>query len=116
MITLLTVVPGVSVIPSQGAGVGRELTINGQRTDANYFMVDGVSANTGVSSASGGTGYSAGFTGGTPSETVLGTTHSLVPLDVFEEFRTTTSTYSAEYGRTPGGQFLFNTRSGAHRK
>jgi hypothetical protein len=112
--SLLTLVPGVSMVPSQGAGVGGELSVNGERTEANYFMVDGVSANTGVSAASGGTGFSAGFTGGTPSETVLGTTHSLVPLDALEEFRTTTSTYSAEYGRTPGGQFVFNTRSGAN--
>ena len=34
-------------------------------------------------------------------------------IDALQEFRATTSTYSAEYGRTPGGQFSFTTRSGA---
>jgi len=31
-----------------------------------------------------------------------------------QEFRAATSTYSAEYGRSPGGQFLFTTRSGTN--
>ena len=46
--------------------------------------------------------------------TALGTTQSLVPADALQEFRILSSTYSAEFGRTPGGQFTFVTRSGAN--
>lgn len=45
---------------------------------------------------------------------MLGTTQSMVSIDALEEFRAITSTYSAEYGRTPGGQFIFTTRSGTN--
>jgi hypothetical protein len=110
---LMTLAPGVLIVPSQGVGQSGELSVNGQRTEANYFTVDGVSANIGASvSSSGFTG--AGFGGATPGETALGTTQSLVSVDALQEFRATTSTYSAEYGRTPGGQFSFQTRSGAN--
>jgi Carboxypeptidase regulatory-like domain/TonB-dependent Receptor Plug Domain len=110
--SLLTIVPGVSVVPSQGPSIGGEVSVNGQRTEANYFTVDGVSANTGASAVSGTTGFGGGFNGSTPAETVLGTTQSLISVDALEEFRATTSTYSAEYGRSPGGQFQFNSRAG----
>jgi hypothetical protein len=111
--SLMTLAPGVLIVPSQGVGQSGELSVNGQRTEANYFTVDGVSANIGASvSSSGFTG--AGFGGATPGETALGTTQSLVSIDALQEFRATTSTYSAEYGRTPGGQFSFQTRSGTN--
>ncbi|WP_263359114.1 TonB-dependent receptor [Acidicapsa ligni] len=111
--SLMTLAPGVSIVPSQGVGQSGELSVNGQRTEANYFTVDGVSANTGASvSPSGFTG--AGFTGATPGETALGTTQSLVSIDALQEFRAITSTYSAEYGRTAGGQFALYTRSGTN--
>jgi len=38
----------------------------------------------------------------------------LVSLDALQEFRINTSTYSAEYGRTPGGQISFQTRPGTN--
>ena len=111
--SLMTLAPGVLLVPSQGVGQSGELSVNGQRTEANYFTVDGVSANTGASvSSSGYTG--AGFAGATPGETALGTTQSMVSIDALEEFRSTTSTYSAEYGHVPGGQFSFQTRSGTN--
>jgi hypothetical protein len=108
--SLLTAVPGVSVVPSTGNGESGEFTVNGQRTEANYFTVDGVSANTGASPA--GIGFGGGFSGTTPNETVLGTTQSLLSVDALQEFRATTSSFSAEYGRTPGGQFSIVSRSG----
>lgn len=109
----MTLAPGVLVVPSQGVGQSGELSVNGQRTESNYFIVDGVSADIGASvSSSGFTG--AGFAGATPGETALGTTQSLVSIDALQEFRATTSTYSAEYGRGPGGQFSFQTRSGTN--
>ncbi len=111
--SLIAIAPGVSVVPSQGVGQSGEFSVNGQRTEANYFTVDGVSANTGASvSPSGFTG--AGFTGATPGESALGTTQSMVSIDALQEFRAITSTYSAEYGRTTGGQFDLITRSGTN--
>jgi len=111
--SLMTLAPSVLVVPSQGVGQSGELSVNGQRTESNYFTVDGVSTDIGASvSSSGFTG--AGFTGATPGETALGTTQSLVSIDAFQEFRASSSTYSAEYGRGPGGQFSFETRSGTN--
>ncbi len=110
--SLMTQVPGVLVVPSTGVGQSGEISVNGQRTEANYFTVDGVSATTGAIPYS--PGSSAGYSGSLAGETVLGTTQSLVSIDALQEFRATTSTYSAEYGRTPGGQFTFTTRSGTN--
>jgi carboxypeptidase family protein len=110
--SLLALVPGSTVVPSSGVGMSGEVTVNGQRPEANYYMIDGVSANTGGSTVS--TGNGGGFSGNTPGETALGTTQGMVSLDALQEFRASTSTYSAEYGRTPGGQFSFNTRSGTN--
>src|SRR5260370_32422076 len=42
------------------------------------------------------------------------TTQSLVSLDALQECRVQTSSYSAEFGRTPGGQISFVTRSGTN--
>lgn len=110
--SLMTQVPGVNVVPSSGVGQSGEISVNGQRTEANYFTVDGVSATTGAIPYS--PGSSAGYSGSLAGETVMGTTQSLVSIDALQEFRATTSTYSAEYGRTPGGQFTFTTRSGTN--
>jgi len=110
--SLETLVPGVVVVPSSGVGASGEISVNGQRTESNQFTVDGVSAMTGVAAGSliGGSGYS----GSTPSQTALGTTQSIVSVDALQEFRASTSTYSAEYGRSPGGQFSFATRAGTN--
>lgn len=110
--SLLTVVPGVQLVPSNGIGYGGEVAVNGQRTESNNFTVDGISANTGVSTFAGGVG--GGYSGTVPGESALGTTQSMASIDDLQEFRATTSTYSAEYGRTPGGQFTFSTRSGTN--
>ncbi len=86
--------------------------MNGQRPESNSFFVDGISAdsNGGVIS-----GHSrAVSTGSAAGATALGTTQSLVSVEALQEFRVLTSSYSAEYGRTPGGQFTFLTRSGTN--
>ena len=109
--SLMTLAPGVLVVPSAGSGQSGEMSVNGQRTEANYYTIDGVSANTGASVSS--SGYpGGGFSGSTPQGSALGTTQAIVSIDALEQFRASTSTYSAEYGRTPGGQFSFSTRSG----
>lgn len=111
--SLLTLTPGVTaVVSSRGVGQSGSMSVNGQRTEANYFTVDGVSANTGAYPST--PGWGAGYGGSTPGETALGTTQSLVSVEALQEFRAVTSTYSAEYGRSPGGQFSFTTRSGTN--
>jgi hypothetical protein len=110
--SLITMAPGVATVPTPGAGRSGEFTVNGQRTEGNYFTVDGVSVNTGAPAL--GSVNSSGVGGSTPGETALGTTQSLVSVDALQEFRINTSTYSAEYGRTPGGQVSFLTRSGTN--
>jgi Carboxypeptidase regulatory-like domain/TonB dependent receptor len=89
-----------------------QFSVNGQRTESNYYSVDGVSANFG-----GTVGQPAvtANTGSLPASTILGTTQGLVSVDALEEFRVQSSSYSAEYGHSPGGQFDFVTRSGTNR-
>ena len=110
---LLTLAPGVSQVAlsagsGNGVGYSGDIVVNGQRAESNYFTVDGVSANVGAQS---GGGQGAGVSGNLPSFTALGTTQGIVSVDAFDQFRSNTSTYSAEYGRSPGGQFAFSTRN-----
>jgi hypothetical protein len=76
------------------------------------FFVDGVSANINSGLTNGSSRFT--ITGSSGGGTALGTTQSLVSIDALQEFRVLSSTYSAEYGRTPGGQFTFLTRSGTN--
>jgi hypothetical protein len=76
-------------------------------------MVDGVSANTGIASSSLNFPDASG-SGQTAGTTALGGTNSLVSLDALQEFRIETSTYAAEFGRTPGGQISLLTRGGTN--
>lgn len=81
--SLLELTPGInainpmSVTPANVQSAQGQFTVNGQRPDANYFIVDGVSANTGASSGGvlgqSGTGslpaqgsHRSGFRAGTP--------------------------------------------------
>src|SRR5207245_3071307 len=88
-----------------------QFSIGGQRTDANNFTVDGVSANFGVN-GSGAIGQSG--TGTAQAFSVLGSTSSLVSVEALQEFRVETSSYAPEFGRTPGGQVILVTRSGTN--
>jgi len=106
---LIQLAPG-TVSAANGSGY---YSIDGQRTDANNFTVDGVSANLGGYNNTGSPGLS-GLTGNAPSQTALGTTQSLASIDSLQEFKIQTSGYAAEYGRTPGGQVAFSTRSGTN--
>ena len=109
--TLIQLTPGVVPTVSQAADSG-QFSVNGQRTNANYWMVDGVSANIGIAALSPQGGE--GFAGSTGSFSVLGGTNSLVSVDALQEFRIQTSTYAPEFGRTPGGQISIVTRSGTN--
>ena len=78
--------------------------------DANYWTVDGVSANFGISSHGPGDGAS----GSQVATNVLGGTNAIVSVDALKEFRIDTSTYSPEFGRLMGGQISILTRSGTN--
>src|SRR5207245_9539714 len=62
----------------------------------------------------GNTSFAGATSGSVPGATALGTTQALVSVDDLQEFRVQSSTYSAEYGRNPGGQFAFTTKSGTN--
>jgi hypothetical protein len=107
--TLLQLTPGVVIAPANSSS--GQFSIAGQRTDANNFTVDGVSANFGVIAAfsPGGSG-----TGTAQAFSALGGTSSLVSVDALQEFRVETSSFAPEFGRTPGGQVILTTRSGTN--
>ena len=108
--TLINLTPGVVVTPSTFNDQG-QFSVNGQRADANYFTVDGVSANFGV------TGFIAmmqSASGALPALSASGGTNSLVSVDAMQEFRIQTSSFAPEFGRTPGGQISIATRSGTN--
>jgi hypothetical protein len=112
--SLLYLTPGVTLNvgsgPTNGAATG-QFTVNGQRASANYWMVDGVGANIGISSSF---MASNGPSGSLGAFNAIGGTNSLVSVDALQEFRIQTSTYAPEFGRTPGGQISIVTRSGAN--
>lgn len=108
--TLIMLTPGTVVTPTAFNDQG-QFSVNGQRADANYFMVDGVSANFGV------TGYFPMMqtaSGALPALSASGGTNSLVSVDAMQEFRIQTSSFAPEFGRTPGGQISIVTRSGTN--
>jgi len=107
---LIMLTPGIVVTQTAFDDQG-QFSVNGQRADTNYFTVDGVSADFGV------TGYgplvqTAG--GALPALSALGGTNSLVSVDAMQEFRIQTSSFAPEFGRTPGGQISIVTRSGTN--
>jgi hypothetical protein len=109
--SLLELTPGYAVtVPTfvqSGFALG-QLSFNGQRANANYFMVDGMSWNFNIY----GLGQSVGGT--IPAFTIAGTTNGLVPVDAMQEFRVLTSSFAPEFGRTPGAQVSIITRSGTN--
>ena len=110
LVGLLELTPGVLVTPATSGEAG-QFTANGQRANANYFTLDGISANTGVS----GTGIPAQFSSGSlPGMTALGSTHNLISIEALEEFRIATSSFAPEFGRLPGAQVIVTSRSGTN--
>jgi hypothetical protein len=108
--TLIGLTPGVVYTASSVLEQG-QFSVNGQRANANYFTVDGVSANFGISPTTelGQTG-----SGAVPALGASGGTNTLVSVDAIEEFRVQTSTFAPEFGRQPGAQISVATRSGGN--
>lgn len=109
--SLIALTPGVVFTKSNAGNEQGQFSVNGQRANANYFTIDGVSANI-------GTGAQAGFTqsevGSQPAFTASGGTNGLVSVDALQEFRVLTSTFAPEFGRSPGAQVQIVTRSGTN--
>ena len=109
--SLLDLTPGVVLAPAVPFEQG-QFSVNGQRPDANYFMVDGVGANLGA--AGNGELLRQGGAGQLPATSAFGGMSNLVSLDALQEFRIQTSTFAPEYGRTPGAQVSVVTKSGTN--
>jgi len=109
--SLISLTPGVVLTKAVGSEQG-QFSVNGQRADANYFTVDGVSANVGVSP---GFSLNQSGAGALPGLSASGSTNNLVSVDALQEFKVQTSTYAPEFGRTPGAQVQILTRAGTNR-
>jgi hypothetical protein len=90
-----------------------QFSIDGQRTDANYFSIDGVSANVGITQGSNVYLGSAGA-GSSPATSNNGGYNNLVSVDDMQEYKIQTNSFDAEYGRSPGAQLSIVTRSGTN--
>ncbi len=108
--SLITLTPSVVVTPVTSGSPG-QFSINGQRPDANYFTVDGVSANVSVGA---GASVLAGASGSGVQPSASGGFNNLASIDAIQEFKIQTSTFAPEFGRTPGGQVSIITRSGGN--
>ena len=113
---LISLTPGIVTQSPQTTtatvGTAGDFSVNGQRTESNYYTVDGVAANISAGNGGGTAGPSTG--GALSGSTALGTTQTLLSVDALQEFRVQSSTYSAAYGRSPGGQFSLVSRSGTN--
>jgi len=119
---LIELTPGVDAIPVSERSRG-QFSINGQRSDANYFTVDGISVNfaapnsqtrnSSPRSAPATSGQAGG--GMLPAHNFLGTFSNLLAPDAVQEFKIRTSTYAPESGHLPGGQVDLVSCSGGNR-
>jgi hypothetical protein len=110
LLQLLDAAPGTNVTPATRGEAG-QFTTAGQRPNTNYFTVDGVSANNGVTAG----GIPAQSTGGTlPPVSAFGSLDSLISPEVVDEFSIRTSSTGAEMGRLPGAQIAITSQSGAN--
>ncbi|MBV9507186.1 MAG: carboxypeptidase regulatory-like domain-containing protein, partial [Acidobacteriia bacterium] len=109
LLGLVEMAPGTNVVPATRGDAGQFVT-DGQRPNTNYFAVDGISANHGISAG----GVPAQPTGGTlPVLSALGSLDSLIPIDSVQEFEIRTSTSEARFGRLPGANLEISSRSGS---
>jgi hypothetical protein len=106
---LIMLSPGTVLTKASAAEEG-QFSVNGQRADANYFTVDGVSANASISGGNPGQATA----GSLPGLSAGGGTNTLVSVDALQEFRIQTSSYAPEFGRTTGAQVQMITRSGTN--
>ncbi len=118
---LLLMAPGVIAVTSGTGDSG--IHANGLRSNTNYFMIDGTSANSSPTIASISMGMGGGPMGGGPGGMGGGSSSSsgssdngslLLPMDAVQEVRVQTSTFAPEFGRSPGAQVSIMSRSGTN--
>ena len=94
--------PGVLAFPHRDGGSvvahGLGMSVNGQDPRSNVYLIDGTLQND--------------FTNG-PAGSAAGTA---LGLDTIREFRVEANAYSAEFGRSSGGQISVLTKSGSNRR
>jgi hypothetical protein len=108
--SLITLSPGV-VLTTTAYNSQGQFSVNGQRSDSNYFTVDGVSANVGVAA---GNPVNSSAAGALPAFSIAGGTSSLISVDAMQEFKIQTSSFAPEFGRTPGAQISIASRPGTN--
>ena len=109
---LISLTPGNVTAKTYYTASG-QFSIDGQRTDANYFSIDGVSANVGITQGSNVYLGSAGA-GAAAATSNNGGYNNLVSVDDMQEYKIQSNSFDAEYGRSPGGQLSIVTRSGTN--
>jgi len=116
LLTLLEVTPGVIITPASSGVEAGQFSAGGQRADANYFTVDGVSVNDGIEllGLPGSPTVQQTLGGAIPAYTAMGSMQSLVSLEAIEEFRVQTSSSGADVGRMTGAHLAIITRSGTN--
>jgi Ca-activated chloride channel family protein len=112
MLPFLYLAPGVAPPTNQLPDSSpARIAVNGQRPGSNNYMIDGVSADVGISpSQSSGTSPAATL----PALTVAGGTSSLVSIEGTQEITIKTFNIEPQYGRVPGAQVSVVTRSGTN--
>jgi hypothetical protein len=107
---LLALAPGV--VPTTNNQVGG-FNVNGQRSTANAFTIDGVSANVASPSQASPT-FSFGG-GNVLATTPSGGTQSVASMEELQEFTVQTTGYGAQFGGQSGAQVALVTKSGTNR-
>jgi hypothetical protein len=106
---LVELAPGVNVVPATRGDAG-QFVADGQRPNTNYFTVDGISANHGVSAG----GLPAQTTGGAlPVLSAFGSLDSLIPVESVQDFEIRSSTAASRFGRLPGASIAITSRAGS---
>lgn len=106
--TLIGLTPSVVLTPVNSRNLG-QFSVNGQRTNSNYFTVDGVSANFGTTNYDflGQTG-----SGSIPAMNIQGGLDNLVSSEAVQEVEIQTLGFAPVFGRTPGAHVSLISRSG----
>jgi hypothetical protein len=85
-------------VGTSNAAVGNMFTVSGRRPQENLFLLNGIE-----------------YTGASEiNNTPGGTSGQLLGVEAVREFNVVTDTYSAEYGKRPGGQVSIVTASGSN--
>ncbi len=108
--SLINLVPGVIFTPVDNKNLG-QFSSNGQRTNANFFTVDGVSANFGTTNYDflGQTG-----SGSIPSMNVQGGLDNLISPEALQEVKIQTLDFAPATGKMPGANVSFVSKSGGN--